>query len=118
MERFVLTFTCGAAALALLTAALQLAFGNPSLRGLTALTALALAGVLGWSAQLRCGSSGLPDAVSLWLPLVLSGFVSFWGSFKTRKLSSAGLGFECARLSALVAWGAFLPVAFLDVSYV
>jgi hypothetical protein len=75
MERVVLIFTCVASALALLTAALQLAFGNPSLRALTALTALALAGVLGWSAQLLGGRSGLPDAVTLWLPLVVSGFV-------------------------------------------
>lgn len=123
MERFLLTFTCVASGLALLTAVLQLAFGNPSLRALTALSSLALAGVLGWSAQRLwglhvAGGGGLPDAVTLWLPLVLSGFVTFWGSFKTRKISSSGFGFECARLSALGAWVAFLPVAFLDLAYV
>lgn len=123
MERILPSLTFVVSALALLLAGFQLVAGNRSLRVTIALTSLAVVGVCGWSSERIWGNSaahhdGLPEAVVLWLPLLLSGFVTFRMSFRRTRVLGSGVTFECTRMSALVAWLAFLPVAFIDLSYV
>lgn len=123
MEQSLFSFCCLASALALLATARQLAWGRATLRATTGYMALALVGVLGWSAERLAGllvahRGGLPDETILWLPLVLSGFVTFSLSFSRHNVSSSGVAFARTRWCAVIAWSTFLPVAYLDITYV